>query len=95
MDFVLVWLEPGGERIDSYRLQPGETLLDAPAPEGFVRPRWDGRAWTEGATAEQIAQWQASQPPQPDHQPDPLERAAQLQGQLDNLYSALERGLEA
>lgn len=30
-------------------------LITVPCPTGFYRPKWDGTAWQEGATAGQIA----------------------------------------
>ena len=49
-----------------YDLKDWETLIDTPAPvvkinqksEGFVKPKWDGSRWVEGATAEEIAGWE-------------------------------------
>lgn len=33
---------------------------------GFIRPRWSGSAWVEGATVEEIADWEAEHPaPEP------------------------------
>lgn len=41
--------------IQYYSLNKGETLIDAPTPADFIKPRWNGKEWTEGATAEEIA----------------------------------------
>lgn len=43
-------------------LKPNET--DVLVPSGFFRPRWDGVAWVEGLTPQEIVQVQA--PPAPD-----------------------------
>ena len=49
-----------------YELKDGETLIDTSAPvlkinqksDGFVKPKWDGSKWVEGATAEEIKEWE-------------------------------------
>ena len=66
---------PDGTPIDTvlgYKLAEGERLIDAAPPAmrqhagsaGFVRPRWDedAAAWVEGATAEELAVWEAQHP---------------------------------
>lgn len=60
------------ETVLGYKLAESERLLDAPPPgiknhagtTGFVKPRWDEDAetWTEGATAEEQAAWEAEHP---------------------------------
>ena len=60
------------ETVLGYKLKEGETLLDALPPlikdhaggAGFVKPRWDEdtAAWVEGATAEELAAWEAAHP---------------------------------
>ena len=75
--FVLVLLEQGAdgepkETVLGYKLAEGERLIDAAPPAkrqhagsvGFVRPRWDDTAetWVEGATAEELAAWEAEHP---------------------------------
>lgn len=35
-------------------------IVDTPCPGGFYTPRWDGSAWIEGKTADEIAAIQAS-----------------------------------
>ena len=60
------------ETVLGYKLAVGERLLDAPPPgikmhaggAGFVKPRWneDAAAWVEGATAEELAAWEAAHP---------------------------------
>ena len=60
------------ETVLGYKLAEGERLIDAAPPDkrlhagttGFVRPRWDedAAAWVEGATAEELAVWEAQHP---------------------------------
>ena len=60
------------KNILGYKLAEGERLLDASPPlikdhagsAGFVRPRWDEAAetWVEGASAEELAAWEAEHP---------------------------------
>lgn len=83
--FVLVLLEQNkeGETIENvqgYTLTEGEQLIDTAPPamrqhagtSGFITPKWDSgtSAWTEGATAEQIAAWEAEHPA-PEEPEDP------------------------
>ena len=64
-----------GEKIDviGYNMQDGERLVESQtAPDrklhagspGFVKPRWDedAAAWVEGASAEELAAWEAEHP---------------------------------
>ena len=75
--FVLVLLEQGEDAeitgtVQGYKLGDGEQLLDAQPPlykvnaggAGFVKPRWDEgtAAWVEGASAEELAAWEAEHP---------------------------------
>ena len=60
------------ETVLGYKLAEGECLIDAAPPDkrlhagsaGFVRPRWDEEtaAWVEGASAEELAAWEAEHP---------------------------------
>lgn len=64
--------ESGQEVVQHYQLLEGERLLDTAPPTkrqhagsaGFVRPRWDENTetWVEGATAEELAAWEAEHP---------------------------------
>lgn len=64
--------ESGQEVVQHYQMLEGERLLDTAPPTkrqhaggaGFVRPRWDegAAAWVEGATAEELAAWEATHP---------------------------------
>lgn len=75
--FVLVLLEQGEdgettETVQGYKMAVGERLLDVLPPiikdhvgsPGFVYPRWDEDAetWCEGASAEEMAAWEAEHP---------------------------------
>ena len=54
-DVVLALTDADGvESIQAYTLLDGERLLDAAPPAGYVRPYWDGTAWAEAATTEEI-----------------------------------------
>ena len=66
---------PSGEQeevVVGYKLAEGERLLDVQQPliknyaggVGCVKPRWDEdtAAWVEGATAEELAAWEAAHP---------------------------------
>lgn len=60
------------ETVLGYKLKEGERLLDTLPPTrkshaggaGFVKPRWDEttETWVEGATAEELAAWEAEHP---------------------------------
>lgn len=75
--FVLVLLEQGEdaettETVQGYKMAEGERLIDALPPiikahagsPGFVCPCWDEDAetWVEGASAEELAAWEAEHP---------------------------------
>lgn len=76
---VLLETDKGGkiqEKIQHYMLQGGESLVDTAPPimrphtgaNGLIMPRWDEREkeWVEGATVEEIADWEAEHPaPEP------------------------------
>lgn len=56
--------------VQNYQIQEGEQLVDEKRPhgrahagdEGIVMYKWDGSQWVEGATAEEIAQWELENP---------------------------------
>ena len=64
--------ESGQEVVQHYQLLEDEHLIDTMPPlkrqhagaTGFIRPRWDEDAetWVEGATAEELAAWEAEHP---------------------------------
>lgn len=77
LDVVSVITEQGvdGKMVETvvgYKLAESERLIDAQPPPtkahaggaGFVKPRWDEDAetWVEGATAEELAAWEAEHP---------------------------------
>ena len=91
--------EAGGVR--DYTLKEGERLLAAPVPalrvpgSGLLKPVWDGAAWREAATAEEIAAWEEANA-LPEHSvPAPaLERRVEaLETETAALSAAIERGL--
>lgn len=53
-----------------YHLKDGESLVDTMPPvqrqhagqTGFLSPVWDGAAWSETATADEIAAWEQEHP---------------------------------
>lgn len=58
--------DDGREAIQYYTLEPGESLVDTRLSGEHVHPKWDGNGWIEGATAEEIAAWEAAHPvPEP------------------------------
>lgn len=83
---VLVLLEENEEgqveeRVQYYTLQEGERLVEAGPPTarpyagaaGLVSPVWDdgAGAWTEGASEEEIAAWEAEHPAPELPEPEP------------------------
>lgn len=75
--FVLVLLEQNEEgetteNVQGYTLAEGEQLVDTAPPAmrqhagtaGFITPKWDEdtETWVEGATAEEIADWETEHP---------------------------------
>lgn len=60
---VLVEIDGSGrEAIQYYTLQTGESLVGVRVSSEAVRPKWDGKEWIEGATAEEIEEWRAHHP---------------------------------
>lgn len=90
--------------IDSYTLQEGESLVELtdtvrlPAwrpnagEPGLIRPQWDGTAWVEGGTAEEIAAWEAGHPAPPP--PGPTEAQALGQMITDEQLERIAQGQE-
>lgn len=89
------------ETVLGYKLSDGDRLIDAAPPTtrqhagdvGFVTPRWDedAAAWVEGATAEEIAAWEAEHP-----DPVPLEdkRAAKTAAMSAACNAAITAGMD-
>lgn len=79
----------------TYTLKPGERLADLPTPPlNLVKPRWDGFAWSESATGEEIAQAQLKRDPVldyttvPDDRPS-ANRIAELEQQMTDTQLAM------
>ncbi|MEG0017348.1 MAG: hypothetical protein RR879_05240 [Hydrogenoanaerobacterium sp.] len=53
--FVQVLIKPNGEEIQSYIMKNSERLIDAAPPLNIVKAKWNGTAWEEMATPEEIA----------------------------------------
>ena len=54
-------IDPNGYFIeDAFVDELTELTIETPCPSGFYLPKWDGTAWVEGGTAEEIAAIQAS-----------------------------------
>lgn len=65
-----------------------ENMTDTPLMVGYVRPRWTGLEWVEGATSEQIQEWIDSQP-----KPKPLPRTNEELEEENNLLRAQVKAL--
>ena len=73
------------EQIQHYTLAEGESLVPVTDKcrlptrrfsfnsPGFIRPKWNGKAWVEGATASEITAWEAEHPATEPPQPDPVD----------------------
>lgn len=93
---------PSGEQeelVVGYKLAEGERLLDGQPPlikghvggAGFVKPRWDedAAAWVEGATAEELAAWEAEHPaPAVDLDAEKVRRIQQSNDDLEDYLLA-------
>ena len=101
---VLLQKDESGETVEnvqSYKLQPGERLIDANPPTmrqhagaaGYIDPRWDDydEAWVETATVKEIAAWEAEHP-----DPVPLEnkRAAKTAEMSAACNAAITAGMD-
>lgn len=99
---VLVLLEQGAEgqckwNIQHYTLQEWERLIDTAAPithpyagaDGFILPSWNKalQKWVEGATAEEIAAWEAEHPAP---EPPPMSELTMTQLAVAELAQAVE-----
>lgn len=79
--------------VQYYAMLPGESLIETKPPSmrlhagvlGFVKPKWDedGNSWSEGATAEEIADWEAEHPA-------PEEPEPPIGGDLEQRVTTLE-----
>lgn len=83
------------DKIYQYVLKTGESLLEVSPPGSFVRARWNGKAWEEGATQAEIEAWQQENPAPPE--PVPTEeqvRLAALETQVTDTQMALAETYE-
>lgn len=97
-EFVIVnEFDDGTEEVYAYTLQDGESLIEAMPPlqkihaesDGFIVPAWNGTEWVEGATDEEIAQFNNENPA-----PEPPEPTEQEQMRADIEYLAIMTGVE-
>lgn len=89
------------ETVLGYTMAEGDRLIDALPPiikahagsAGFIKPKWDddSAAWVEGASAEEIAAWEAEHP-----DPVPLEdkRAAKTAEMSAACNAAITAGMD-
>lgn len=80
-EFVVVFIENDVETVQHYEMQEGESLIDCNcAPlfkvhadsNGFIKPKWNGTEWEEGATETEVAEWNKLHPaPDPEPEPEP------------------------
>lgn len=42
------------DELQNYELADGESLVNTPRPLDFIKARWNGQAWEEAATPEEI-----------------------------------------
>ncbi len=97
--YVLVCENPESPETDAltiigYTLKSGETLLfetmpmlriDASSQFGFIKPNWNDGGWVEGATEEEIAQWEIDNPA-----PEPVEPVPTV---WDEMAAAIQEGV--
>lgn len=70
------------EKIQYYTLLEGERLIDVAPPvmrpyigaNGFIKPAWNGSAWIESATSEEITEWETEHPAPPSPTPSREDR---------------------
>lgn len=80
--------------VQYYAMLPGESLIETKPPSmrqhagalGFVKPKWDedGNSWTEGATEDEIADWEAEHPA-PEEPEDPTPPGGDLEQRITTL----------
>ena len=91
------------EKVQYYTLLEGERLIDAAPPvmrpyigaDGFIKPAWNGSAWIESATSEEITEWETEHPTPPPTPPAESERIASLETQMTDAQMALVEAYEA
>ena len=70
------------EKVQYYTLLEGERLIDVAPPvmrpyigaDGFIKPAWNGSAWIESATSEEITEWETEHPAPPSPTPSREDR---------------------
>ena len=70
------------EKVQYYTLLEGERLIDVAPPvmrpyigaNGFIKPAWNGSAWIESATSEEITEWETEHPAPPSPTPSREDR---------------------
>lgn len=62
MYFVRIIDQNGFFVEDAFVDELTEFTIEAPCPDGFYLPKWDGTQWVEGKTAEEIAAIAAAAP---------------------------------
>lgn len=86
------------ESVSHYTMQEGENLIDCEcAPlrkvhaeaDGFIKPKWDGTEWVEGATEEEIAEWNEEHPAP--EIPDESEETEEVT--IDDMAEAIMEGV--
>ena len=83
--------------VQYYTMLPGESLIETKPPSmrqhagalGFVKPKWDedSNRWAEGATEDEIADWEAEHPA-PEEPEDPTPPGGDLEGRVAALEAA-------
>lgn len=98
--YVLVQMDGDKHTVVGYTLQAGEVLVASetkPATKqhaggaGYVKPRWDedAAAWIEGASAEELAAWEAEHPaPAVDLDAEKVRRIQQSNNDLEDYLLA-------
>lgn len=91
------------EKVQYYTLAEGDRLIDAIPPvmrpytgaDGLIKPVWNGSAWVENATGEEIAAWETEHPAPPPAPPTVEERTESLEQQTTDTQMALVEAYEA
>ena len=95
VDFVPNYDENGPcegthEEVYYRKMREGESLVYEPTPTirthagtpGILKFRWNGAAWEEGATPEEIAAWEAEHPVPPPDPPTVEDRVKLVEAQI-------------
>ena len=70
VEYVLCHIQGAVCTVQDYSITSTDILVDCPPPsmriykddEGFILPIFNGELWTEGATAQEIMQWEQEHP---------------------------------